>query len=63
MEHAVANRAILYTVHFIVNVGLPHQDSTDDVAIARLDEVADRQGPFANLASLELELVCQVDDH
>jgi len=63
VEHAIADRAILHAVHLVVDVGLPHQDSADDVAIARLDEVADRQGPFAHLARLELELVCQVDNH
>ena len=61
VQNAVADRALLHTVHLVVNVLFPKQDRADDVTITRLDQVADGKRPLADLASLELELICEVN--
>lgn len=58
VQHAVANVAFFYALHLLVDVALPEQDGRDDVAVARLDQVSDRERPLAKLTSLKLELVC-----
>jgi len=59
--HAVANSALFHAFSLLVNVALPLQDGRNDVTIARLDQVADAQGPFTNLVRSKFELVTDVD--
>jgi len=61
VEHAVANSALFHAFSFLVNVALPLQDGRNDVTVARLDQVADAQGPFANLLRFKFELVANVN--
>ena len=41
VQNTEADMALLDAFHLVIDVGLPEKDSTDDVAVARLDEVAD----------------------
>ena len=42
---------------------LPEKDRRDDVAVSRLDQVSNREGPFTDLACFELKLIGEVDDY
>ena len=59
--HRVANEALLNAFELTIDVRLPLQDRCDDVAVARLQEVADAQGPLTHLGFFEGKLVPNVD--
>jgi len=61
MQHAIADAAILDAIHLVVDIALPEQDRTNDVAVTRLDEIANGQGPLAYLTTLKLQLICQIN--
>jgi hypothetical protein len=50
MHHAVADIALFNAVHLLVDVALPQQNGRDDVSVALLNEVLDRQSPLPDLA-------------
>ena len=41
VQNTEADVALFDAFHLVIDVSLPEEDSTDDVAVARLDEVAD----------------------
>jgi hypothetical protein len=61
VEHAVADIALFNSFDLLVDVAFPLQDSRDDITVARLDQVADTEGPLANLLGFKPELVTDID--
>lgn len=61
MEDAVTDVALFNAVHLLVDVGLPQEDGRDNISVARLDQVPDRQGPLGNLSLLEFQLLADVN--